>query len=406
MRIVVAAVSSNLCMSGVSRHAANLARCLLTRSEISALHILVAEWEHKYVIEAIHRTDPRLHIHAVPMRRWNLSRNVWYYHTLPAIAQQLRADIVHLAYPSPIPKGAFTCPVITTLHDLYPYAIPSNFGFPKVYFNRMILKQCLRNADAIACVSDSTRSQLGDRMPEVVSKAVTVNNCAEAASIAVKPAFAVNWGDRPFLLCVAQHRQNKNIPVAIRAFERLLSSGSIESGMHFVLVGMPGPETPRIEKLIQASGLGKKVIEVNGISDAELNWCYRNCELLVAPSIVEGFGLPVAEGIVTGCRIVCSDIQAFREIGAGVCRFVALEAEPDKRFASAILELLGKRRPLPIQLPNLSPRAIAVQYLKLYCTVLNSWRSSLRTGGSATEVLGGRSVSESKGAAVPTGVRS
>ena len=34
MRIVIAAVSSNTFMSGVSRHAANIVRCLLTRSEV------------------------------------------------------------------------------------------------------------------------------------------------------------------------------------------------------------------------------------------------------------------------------------------------------------------------------------------------------------------------------------
>ena len=57
MRIVVAAVSSNRAMSGVSRHAANLVNGLLTRSEVSALHLLVAPWEHKYVCESISRAD-------------------------------------------------------------------------------------------------------------------------------------------------------------------------------------------------------------------------------------------------------------------------------------------------------------------------------------------------------------
>jgi glycosyltransferase involved in cell wall biosynthesis len=396
MRIVVAAVSSNLCMSGVSRHAANLVRCLLTRSEITAVDVLVATWEYKYVSEAVSRTDKRLHIHAVPLRTGNLSRNIWYYRTLPELARQLRADIVHIAYPSPIQKGAFGCPVITTLHDLYPYVIPSNFGFPKVCFNRMILKQCLRNADAIACVSDSTRLQLGKSMPKALAKAVTVHNCTEAAPIAVKPSFAIKWADQPFLLCVAQHRHNKNILVALRAFKTLLSSGAIESGMHFLLVGMPGPETTKIERFIQSSGIGKRVALVSGISDGEMNWCYRNCELLVAPSIVEGFGLPIAEGLAAGCRIVCSDIPAFREIGAGTCRFVELGADTDKQFAGAILECLGKKRPLPIQLASLSPIAIAAEYLKQYRTVVNSWRRSVSSPTNTTTQSGEDERSESK----------
>ena len=289
MRAVVAAVSSNRSMSGVSRHAANLVKCLLTRPEVTSLHLLVGEWEQKYVNEAIGRRDSRLHLHVVPIGPGTLSRNLWYYRTLPAIASQLHADIVHIAYPSPIRRGAFACPVVVTLHDLYPYDIPSNFGFPRVIVNREILKECLRNANAIACVSDSTRVQLLKRMPQKVLKAVTVNNCVELAPIARRPSFVVQCPVRPFFLCIAQHRRNKNILLALRTFKCLLSQGSIRSDTMLVLIGMPGPETGRIESYIRTSGLNQCVVMTSGLSDAEINWCYRNCELLLAPSIVEGF---------------------------------------------------------------------------------------------------------------------
>src|SRR5579871_4946210 len=149
MIVVVAAVSSNHAMSGVSRHAANLVNGLITRPDVSALHLLVAPWEFKHFHESVGHADSRLHIHSVSLREGVLRRNLWYLRTLPSIAEQLHADIVHIAYPSPIPSSAFPCPVVVTLHDLYPYDIPSNFGFPKVLFNRVILKQCLERASAI-----------------------------------------------------------------------------------------------------------------------------------------------------------------------------------------------------------------------------------------------------------------
>ncbi len=37
----------------------------------------------------------------------------------------------------------------------------------------------------------------------------------------------------------------------------------------------------------------------------------------MVPSSMEGFGLPIVEGLVCGSRVVCSDIPAFREIGGG-----------------------------------------------------------------------------------------
>lgn len=396
MKIVIAAVSSNRFMSGVSRHAANLVRCLLNRSEISALHVLIAPWEHQYVCEAIGRTDARLHVHSVPLRPGTLSRNLWYYRGLPAIAEQVRADLVHVCYPSPVNAGAFPCPVVVTLHDLYPYDIPSNFGFPKVLFNRMILKQCLKSADAIACVSDSTRFRLGKEMPQVLVKSVTISNCVEAAPIAQRPSVAMTWADRPFLLCVAQHRRNKNIQLAIRAFKWLLSEGSLDAETRLMLIGMAGPESGRITELIRASGLTQRVVLTSGISDAEMNWCYRNCEVLLAPSIVEGFGLPVAEGRLAGCRIVCSDIAAFREIAGTGCRLVELGPEAEQQFAGAIASSLQERRPLPEHLTHLSPTTIAEQYLRLYRVVVESFKNSRIPSGDFGVLSVGTGVPDAK----------
>jgi glycosyltransferase involved in cell wall biosynthesis len=366
MRIVLAAVSSNRCMSGVSRHAANLAKSLLTRLEVSALHVLVAPWEHQYVREAIGRSDARLHLHAVPLATGTFRRNIWYYRSLPSIAEQLRADVVHITYPSPIRIRAFPCPVVITLHDLYPYDIPANFGFPKVLFNRLILRHCLKNAHAIACVSESTKLRLGLTMPEVLAKAVTICNSIDRGPIPAVPSFVATWGDAPFLLCVAQHRRNKNVLVAIRAFKRAMATGQMASETRLIIVGMPGPESGSLYRFVRTARLSDHVVFISGISDAEMSWCYRNCELLLAPSIVEGFGLPVAEAQLAGCRIVCSDIPAFREVGSAACRFVDLTPDADEQFARAIIASLRERRPLPTHLAHLSPAGIADQYMRLY----------------------------------------
>jgi glycosyltransferase involved in cell wall biosynthesis len=348
--------------------------------------MLVAPWEHKHVSAAVSRKDPRLHIHAVPIRPGTVTRNLWYYSELPAIAKQLEADIVHISYPSPVQRGAFHCPAIITLHDLYPYDIPSNFGFPKVIFNRIVLQQCLRAADAIACVSDSTRRQLQRIMPAAVAaKAVTVHNCVEPSSMAVKPAFLEPWNGTPFFLCVAQHRRNKNIVLALKIFNRLLSTGSIDSTSRLLIVGMSGPETGRIYRHIREASLTQRVELVSGISDEEMQWCYRHCELLLAPSIVEGFGLPVAEGLLAGCRVICSDIPPFREVGGDQCRYVPLGPIAEMEFARAACDALREHRRSPQTLSQLSTHVIGEKYMLLY---RNAISSAISTGSVLVPVRG------------------
>src|ERR1700734_2886292 len=309
MKVVIAAVSYASSISGVQRHALNMVRCLLLRQEITEIHFVVAPWQREMIAATRLTGNHRLQTHIANIGRGSLSRNLWHYRKLPGLVRQLHADIVHLSYPMPLDPGAFSCPTVVTLHDLYPYEIPMNFGFPKFLFNRAVLRQCLRAADAIACVSEATRTQLKRYAPaRVWKKAIRIYNCVEPEPAAQVKSPIPRWKGESFLLCIAQHRRNKNIPAMIRAFDRLLRAEWIDARSKLIVIGMRGPETERIHRVVRDCRLERSVHLLEGLSEAALQWCYRNCAALVAPSLTEGFGLPIAEGLLAGCRIVCSNI--------------------------------------------------------------------------------------------------
>ena len=367
MKILIAAASFSSRISGLQRHAINLVRCLLQQPEISAVHLVVAPWQRELVEAAGFNIDPRLTVHIAEMRPSSLSRNLWYYRQLPALAASLNIDVVHLSYPMPVKAASFACPTVVTLHDLYPYEIPLNFGFPKFIFNRLILQQCLRNVDVIACVSEATRVRLQQYASAITArKAVRVYNCVEAEPICAIESPIPGWQGEPFLLCVAQHRRNKNIPLLIRTFDRLLRSGQIDPGMKLAIIGIAGPETRSIHRLVSRRGLGRSVYLLEGLSEPELQWCYARCEALAAPSTTEGFGLPVAEALLAGCRVICSDIPAHREVGDGHCRFVALRKNAEEALAEVIAATLHEPVKAPISLPQFSSSLLGKQYIGLY----------------------------------------
>ena len=411
MKIMLAAAAFSSEMTGVQRHAFNVVRCLLTRPEISLVHLVVAPWQRALVQSMAQSMaqsfgfEPggRLRIHLAPMKHTSIGRNLWYYRGLPALAAQQRADLVHLSYPVPLNPSAYACPTVVTLHDLYPYEIPANFGFPKVLFNRMILQHCLRNASAIACVSQITTERLQQYIPAQQPKAVRIYNCVEASATAKNPDPSnpdpsqlsedrtpiLGWQAIPFLLCVAQHRRNKNVPLLIRTFAQLLRTRRIDREMKLLIVGIPGPETQRIHHTIARCRVAESVVLLDGLSEAELDWCYTHCEAVVAPSTTEGFGLPVAEALLAGCRVVCSDIPAFHEVGHGHARFVSLARNPEDALAAAIPEALAAPPQTPAVLPQFSARTLGAQYLDLYRKLLTAAPSAAGIQAIAPERMTG-----------------
>jgi glycosyltransferase involved in cell wall biosynthesis len=385
MKILLSAASFSSTISGLQRHAFNVAHGLWQQPEISALHIVVAPWQADLLPTVGLIPDGRLATHIAKMGHSSLSRNFWHYRRLPELAASVGADVVHLTFPMPVNGDAFPCPTVVTLHDLYPYEIPLNFGFPKFIFNRISLRHCLRNADAIACVSQATSCRLRQYMPiHTWRKSVRIYNSVEPARVCAIESPIPAWRGQPFLLSVAQHRRNKNIPLLIKAFARLLRRGQIDSGSMLIVVGMAGPETRHIRRLIFALGLSRRVHLLEGLSDSELQWCYERCEALVAPSITEGFGLPVAEALLTGGRVVCSDIAAFHEVGGEYCRYVSLDGNAEEMLAEAVAVALREPKKPPVALPHFTSSTLAREYLCLYRTLIASFAENRNARRSAS----------------------
>jgi hypothetical protein len=94
MKILIAAASYAAQISGLQRHAFNVVRCLLQLRELSEVHLVVAPWQRAMVEDADFDPDPRLTVHIAEMEPSSLSRNLWYYRELPALAARLRVDLV------------------------------------------------------------------------------------------------------------------------------------------------------------------------------------------------------------------------------------------------------------------------------------------------------------------------
>lgn len=139
--------------------------------------------------------------------------------------------------------------------------------------------------------------------------------------------------ERPFLLTVGYVGTRKNQLAAIEAFGL---SGLAAHNVRYVICG--GRE-PGYEAVAAAAEKTPGVVLLSYVKDAELNWLYANADGFVLPSLLEGFGVPVAEANRAGLVPIVSRDSVLEEVaGEG-----ALLVDPlDRReIADAMARLIA-----------------------------------------------------------------
>ncbi|MEI2581624.1 glycosyltransferase family 4 protein [Scytonema sp. PRP1] len=370
MHILISALHRPSKPTGVCRHAVNLAQCLADTDQVTKVTLVVGAWQKDYFEKSFTIYSDKIKLFSVDIKNNSVSRNIWFLFNLPKLAKQLHCDIVHLSFPLPFVRSLFPCPVVSTIHDMYPYECPENFGYPNVIFNQLFLKQCINNSDGLSCVSKRTLEYLKNYFPgiEQRKKTTVVYNYVDFSHLEPRIPNAIESSiNAPFLLSVAQHRKNKNLDILIQAYSLLIKNNQLKGSTKLILVGSSGPETENICQQIRALSLQDRVLMLSSIDDDELCWLYQNSELLVVPSSSEGFCLPLAEALYLSCKVVCSDIPIFREIGSSNCTYFELQGDRVQNLSQAIICSLTQPHD-----DNISPdyrfskEKIAHQYLNLY----------------------------------------
>jgi glycosyltransferase involved in cell wall biosynthesis len=97
-------------------------------------------------------------------------------------------------------------------------------------------------------------------------------------------------------------------------------------------------ERQKLLSLITKMNLHKDVVFFDYVPDEDLPYFYNAAEVLVMPSLYEGFGLPVVEAMACGTPVVCTHAGSLPEVlgQAGVY----VDPTDHRKMADALLTLL------------------------------------------------------------------
>ena len=126
---------------------------------------------------------------------------------------------------------------------------------------------------------------------------------------------------RPFVLMVSTIEARKNHGYLVSAWKMFVDEGLDPPDL--VFVGRFGWRvTSLIEMLETSRFLDGRVHIVHDLSDAELDTLYDACLFTAFPSMVEGWGLPVGEGLAHGKPCVASSTSSIPEVGGSLVDYI------------------------------------------------------------------------------------
>ena len=124
----------------------------------------------------------------------------------------------------------------------------------------------------------------------------------------------------------------------LEAFRRLLQDGL---DRHLVLVGQWGWGMDAVRRLLDDPAFAGRVHVTGYLSDEELVGIYAGAELLLYPSIAEGFGFPPLEAMAMGVPVIVSTTNVLRELYHAAA--VTVEPTDCAGLAAAVRHLIENR---------------------------------------------------------------
>ncbi|MCF8055232.1 MAG: glycosyltransferase family 4 protein [Desulfocapsa sp.] len=279
-------------------------------------------------------------------------------------------------YPRPLPL-----PTVVTLVDIQEVFYPNFFTLHNLLARNYQYRGSTRMADRVVTISDFSKQSIvaHHRVPEEKVKVAYL--CADerfyrAKEVARRP-------DRPlpekFVFYPANHWFHKNHDILLRALVWLRDERKVL--INAVFTGFDQDAGYQIKKKAREYGLQKQVFQLGYVSVEELAYLYSKAQMLVFPSLFEGFGIPLVEAMAAGCPVLAAEATSLPEVGGESVAY--FDPSSAAGLGEAIVELAENenlRQDLIVQgqyrAKEFSAARMGDDHLKIFNEACDSYRRS------------------------------
>jgi len=221
---------------------------------------------------------------------------------------------------TPLPSKV---PAIVTIHDVLFKTFATDFPWHDRWIYEWKTKIALDRADQVIAISEATKQDLLKYYEISEDKVRVIYQTYDP--IFDQKVSEKEWNGllnlrhlpAEYLLYVGSVTPRKNLMVIIQALSYMTPNERIP-----LLVLGKGPYYQKhIENYLRSNRLEKWVYFLPDLPRKEIRILYEGAQILIYPSLGEGFGLPVLEGIAANVPVITSNLSALPEAGGEVAQY-------------------------------------------------------------------------------------
>jgi len=244
---------------------------------------------------------------------------------------------------------------LVTIHDVYHLAFKNELSLAKRIYAKVLMQKAVRS-DMIITVSKFSKEEIikytnsESGKIEVIYNGIEKDLGKETKTVSDTNKFSNSIVKERYLIYVGNVKPHKNLKILVDAFTFLKHEKDYQA-LKLVIVGKKEGfitnDKELFEKLDNMPQILDDILFTGWIEDSMLKELYNHAEILVFPSIYEGFGLPPLEAMSMSCPVISSDAACMKEInGEAVLYFNPKSVEQLKVAIASILNNNGLKNKL------------------------------------------------------------
>jgi len=315
-----------------------LIRGLVKLNDSDKFYLLTAEWNHEFFKQFDKYGVERICVYNASTSKVLLENSI-YKRALRKLYNLVTKKIPYLKYIKYSTKSVLRSrsidvlfcpmsavnysepgiPVLSLIHDLQHEYYPQFFSDSENATRKKFYNEICNLADYIVSVSEYTRKTVIEKLNFAEDKTKVIYNCIqgrvkvesdEIDSILEKFGFL----NKKYAFYPANFWPHKNHKVLLLAFSILLKEHP-DLDVHLCLTGSLLQQDSQFAEMIEQMGLSTRVKHLGYVSEKEVSALMSRAHFMIFPSLFEGFGIPVAEAMMTGTPVLCSNSTSLPEVG-------------------------------------------------------------------------------------------